>query len=255
MSKSARVLLYDLETSPIISYNWGIWEQNAIEVIEDWQILCFAYKWLDEKKIHIVSQDEMKGYKPGKLDDRLVVEQLRDLFDEANVIVAHNGNSFDQKKSQARMMTHKLTPPSSYQQIDTKVVAKRYGAFTSNKLDFLNRTFGFEGKMDAGGFATWKGCLAGDKKSWARMKKYNKKDIIELEKLYLHLRPWMQNHPNMANLQDRPSACPICGKEGFMWAQGIRYTKTGQYRRWQCKDCGAYSSQRKGEKDVAPNFA
>ena len=49
-----RILIYDIETSPIISYNWGIWEQNAIEVIEDWQILCFAYKWLDEKKTHIV---------------------------------------------------------------------------------------------------------------------------------------------------------------------------------------------------------
>ena len=244
----SRILLYDLETSPIVSYNWGIWEQNAIEVIEDWQILCFAYKWLDEKKIQIVSQDDMKGYKPGANNDKAVVKVLRDLFNEADIIIAHNGNSFDQKKSQARMMYHKLDPPSPYKQIDTKQVAKRYGAFTSNKLDYLNRAFGFEGKIDTGGFATWKGCLAGDKKAWARMKKYNKKDVEELEKLYLFLRPWIQNHPNQANLDNRPAACPKCGVAGKMQSRGVAHNNTSTYPRYQCLACGGWSRGRQQEK-------
>lgn len=240
----ARILLYDLETSPIISYNWGIWQQDAIEVIEDWQILCFAYKWLGEKKIHIVSQDDFKGYKPGVNNDKEVVKVLRDLFDEAHIVIAHNGNSFDQKKSQARMMVHKLDPPSPYKQIDTKKIAKKYGAFTSNKLDYLNRTFGFEGKIDTGGFATWKGCMAGDKKAWARMKKYNKKDVEELEKLYLYLRPWEQTSPTVNLIEEKPNACPKCGAENSMHSRGFGHARTTTYRRFQCKECKGWSRAR-----------
>lgn len=249
-----KTLLYDIETSPLVTYAWGIWEQNAIEVIDDWQMLCFAYKWLDQKKIHIVSQDDFKGYKPGVNDDKEVVKVLRDLFDEADVIIAHNGNSFDQKKSQARMMYHDLAPPSPYKQIDTKQVAKRYGAFTSNKLDYLNRTFGFEGKIDTGGFATWKGCMAGDKKAWARMKKYNKKDVEELEKLYLYLRPWIQNHPNQANIDQKPEACPKCGVQGKMQSRGKAMTNTSVYPRYQCLACGGWSRGRKQDKTEKPEF-
>ena len=30
-----RILLFDIETSPLISYTWGIWEQDVIEVKEE----------------------------------------------------------------------------------------------------------------------------------------------------------------------------------------------------------------------------
>lgn len=249
----ARVLLYDIETSPLVTYTWGIWEQNAIEVKEDWQMLCFAYKWLGDKKIHIVSQDDMSDYIPGVNDDRQVVEKLRDLFDEAQVVIAHNGDSFDQKKSQARMMKHNLTPPSPYKQIDTKKVAKKYGAFTSNKLDYLNRTFGFEGKIDTGGFATWKGCMRGDKKAWARMKKYNKKDVEELEKLYLYLRPWIQNHPAMNIMNLELESCPKCG-EGPVEARNSPYpTKSGYKQPVWCHNCRGWSNVRINS-NLRPDF-
>ena len=58
-----KILLIDLENTPILSYNWGLWEQNAIEVKEDWYILCFAYKWLGEKKTRVVALPDFKEYK------------------------------------------------------------------------------------------------------------------------------------------------------------------------------------------------
>lgn len=240
----AKILLYDLETSPLITYAWRIWDADAIEVIEDMQILCFAYKWLDQKKIHVVSQDDMPGYTPGVNDDKEVVKVLRDLFDEADIVLAHNGCAYDQKVSQARMMVHNLLPPTPYKQIDTKKVAKQYGRFTSNKLDFLNKTFGFEGKIDTGGFATWKGCLAGEKKSWRRMKKYNKKDVEELEKLYLHLRPWIENHPSRAVLEKRPDACPKCGSDKMNAGMKYKATNTNLYQYFRCMECGGMAKAR-----------
>ena len=239
-----RILIYDIETSPIISYNWGIWEQNAIEVIEDWQILCFAYKWLDEKKTHIVSQDEFKGFKPGVNDDTKVVQKLRELFDEADVVVAHNGDSFDQKKSQARMLVRGLEPPSPYRQIDTKKVAKKYAKFTSNKLDDLGTYFKLGNKVSTGGFALWKGCMCGDKKSWNRMKRYNIQDVRLLEKVYLKLRPWMQGHPSMNLGDENYKKCPKCGAKAKMHKRGFARKKTSLYQRYQCMSCHGWVQSR-----------
>jgi len=246
MKEGGRFLLYDVETSPLISYNWGIYEQNAIEVIQDFQILCFAYKWLDEKKTYVVAQDDFKGYKAGVLDDRNVVIELHKLFEEADVIIAHNGNQFDQKKVQARMQQNRLKPPSPYKQIDTKLIAKRYAAFTSNKLDDLGTYLKLGNKKNVGGFTTWKGCMAGDKKAWNKMKKYNIQDVVLLEKVYLQLRPWIKNHPSYSSKVD---ACPKCGVSGRMHNRGFTHTTVNKYKRFQCQACGGWSQSRTAEKN------
>lgn len=237
---SPKVLIYDIESSPIISYNWGIYEQNAIEVIEDWQILCFAYKWLGEKKVYVVSQDDFKGYKPGVNNDLNVVRALHALFDEADVVIAHNAVAFDNKKSHARMITHGMKPPSPYKTIDTLKIARKYAGFTSNKLDDIGQKLGQGKKLETGGFKIWKGCLLGDSRSWSIMKKYNKQDVILLEKVYLKLRPWIDNHPGM-NLQE---SCPKCGKGPLQRRGTPKSVKTGTYQRYQCQSCGGWCTDR-----------
>ena len=252
-------LFYDLETSYIISKNWGIWESNAIGagkgVLEDFQILCFAYKWSGDKKTYVVGQDDFPDYVPGVNNDYNVVEYLWNLFNIAEITCAHNGNSFDYKKSTARFIYHGFEPPSPTVQIDTKLVARRHFGFTSNKLDDLAAHFGIEGKLDAGGIETWDGCLAGDPKAWKTMKTYNVRDVIVLEKVYEKMMPWQQTHPNLANIEGRPDACPKCASEEGMTAQGTRYTKTGQYQKWRCKSCHSYVSSRTQEKGLDhPNY-
>ena len=53
-----KILIVDIETTPLTSYTWGIYEQNVIKVVKDWKILCFAYKWLGEKNTEVVSLPE-----------------------------------------------------------------------------------------------------------------------------------------------------------------------------------------------------
>lgn len=248
-----KTLIYDIETAPIIGTVWGKYEQNLIWSIQDWYMLCFAYKWLGEKKTYVIAQNDFKGYKPPTDDDLNVVSALHHLFDEADIIVAHNGNSFDQKKTQARFIYHKLGPPSPYQQVDTKLVARRYFNFTSNKLDDLGEFFGVGKKLKTDA-DLWKNCMAGDEKAWKKMKKYNIQDVILLEKVYLAMRPWDTQHPNLANLAGRPEICPRCGKNKGFWAQGKRYTKTGSYQRYQCLACGSYVSKRSMIKGDKPEY-
>ena len=239
-----KILLYDIETSPIISYNWGIYEQNAVAIKEDWQILCFAYKWLDDKKTHVVAQPDFKHYKKGINDDYYVVKRLHELFNEADVVIAHNGNQFDQRKAHARMIVHGMEPSNSYEQIDTKLVAKRYAGFTSNKLDDLGELLGVGKKLETGGFKTWLGCLAGDKRAWEKMKKYNKQDVVLLEKVYLRLRGWIKNHPAINVLSERPDSCPKCGLHIMHKVMKYRATSGNLYQYYRCQNCGGMAKSR-----------
>src|SRR5665213_940542 len=132
-----KILVFDIETSPIISYTWGIWEQNVAlnQIKEDWYVLAWAAKWLNEPASKIMYQDQ-RAVKV-KSDDKKLMEGIWALLDEADIVVTQNGKSFDVKKLNARFVLHGLTPPSSYRHIDTKVLAKKNFAFTSNKLEYM----------------------------------------------------------------------------------------------------------------------
>jgi hypothetical protein len=256
----SRILLYDIETSYLVTREkrWGLWDDNPIqrEVVHDWQILCFAYKWLDEKKTHFVAMWDDEDYKPGveNLDDTQVVKKLAELFTEADVVIAHNGNSFDQKKVQARMMIRKIQPPMPYAQIDTMRAIKQVASHTSNKLSELTKRLEITNKLDAGGIATWDGCIDGDKKAQARMKRYNKYDVIALEELYLEIRPWIKTHPKLNVLDEKPDECPKgCG--GRIIA-GAKYTATAtnKYQFGRCNTCGSPCKFRIPEKIEKPLY-
>src|SRR5271166_7117509 len=58
--KKAKVLFYDLETSPNLGYSWGKYEQNIIEFKKQWELLSVAYRWQGEKEIHCVARPDFK---------------------------------------------------------------------------------------------------------------------------------------------------------------------------------------------------
>lgn len=239
-----RILVYDIETSAIVAHVWKVWQADAIRVIEDWDIICFAYKWLGEKKTHFVAQWDFKDFKPGVRNDKQVVQKLWELFNEADIVVAHNGNSFDQKKSQARMMIHHMPPPAPYRQIDTKVEIKRVSAHTSNSLSALARSLELDPKDDPGGYDTWINSMNGDKKAQKHFKKYNLQDVDTLEQLYLEVRPWMKTHPQMNVLGGRPEACPKCGQGTMRKVMKYQATNGNRYQYYRCKHCKGMSKSR-----------
>lgn len=243
MVTNMKILLYDIETMSNLAYVWAKYEQNVIAYEKEWYMLSFAYKWLDEKQTYVKSLPDFKSYRRNKMDDKALVTELWKLFNEADIIIAHNGASFDIKKTNAKFIEHGLVPPSPYKIIDTKLVAKRYFNFNSNKLDDLANLFGFGRKIDTGGFELWLGCASGDEKSWKKMCTYNKHDVVLLEKIYLKMRPWMVNHPHMGTLNDDRDSCSNCGedklqKRGF----GIRGNFT-KVQRYQCTGCGAWTQK------------
>lgn len=236
----SKILLFDLETAPSLGWYFDLWKEgNIVGTKADWYILCFAAKWLDGKMMTHALPD-FKGYKPGSENDELLVRELWKLFDEADILIAHNGDKFDIRKANARFAYYKLPPPSPYKTIDTRKVAKKYFNFTSNKLDDLGNHLGYGRKLVHTGFELWKGCMRGEPKAWAHMVKYNKRDVILLEQIYKHFLPWIQSHPNISVLSGKADCCPNCGSNRLQ-SRGTGINRSGIYQRWHCQSCGAWS--------------
>ncbi len=230
MSKP-KILVYDIESSPILGYTWGYYDQNLLSIVEDWYMLSFAWKWHGEPKISF----ERKAV--GKGNDRELVKKLWGLMDEADVVLAHNGDQFDNKKTWARFLHYDLGPPSSYQSIDTLKAARRHFKLTSNKLDEIGRALGLGHKATHSGLATWFGCMNNDEKSWKVMEKYNRQDVALLEEVYNRIRPYIRTTVNFQNWSGA-GTCPKCGS-GNVRAHGFRYTAAAKKQEYKCYDCGS----------------
>ncbi len=246
MAKTNRkIASFDIETSPSRGWYFNLYQEgNILEVDKHWHIMSFAYKWLGEDKVYVVSMRDFKLYKKDKENDKEVVKKLWELANEAEVLIAHNGNSFDIKKMNARFLAHGLTPPTPYKSIDTKLVAKRYFKFDSNKLDDLGDYLGIGRKLQTGGKGLWFKCMEGDKKAWDLMCEYNKQDVILLEKVYLKMLPYMTTHPNYNLLMGTTHSCPNCGEDKLQ-KRGFATTRVSMNQRFQCTGCGSWSQ---GEK-------
>jgi len=236
-----KILLVDLEVTPSLGWTWKKWETNIIEFERDWYILSFSYKWLGDKKAKVVSLPEFSSYKKDKEDDRYLVGSLWSFFDEADIIIGHNGDAFDIKKANARFLTHGFSPPSPYKTVDTLKLARKHFKFDSNKLDDLAKYLNIGSKENVGGFATWKGCMTGDKKAWKKMTSYNKMDVELLEEVYNKLKPWSNTRPNLNVLNGTIHSCPTCGKDQLQ-KRGFGITKVSRYQRYQCISCGSWST-------------
>ncbi len=246
--KKPKVLLFDIETSPIIAYTWGLFDQNVAlnQIKEDWHVLAWAAKWQDEKK---VMYDDQRAAKDISNDKRLL-HGIWKLLDEADVVITQNGVSFDSKKLNARFILNGMPPPSHYQHIDTLRLAKKSFAFTSNKLEYLSDKLNVEFKKQThrkfAGFELWKQCLAGNKKAWQEMEKYNKYDVLSLEELYNKLIVWGSPvNFNVFTEDGTPRVC-TCGSTSFE-KNGKRATSSGIFQRYRCNNCGAGHSSKINE--------
>lgn len=229
----SKVLLIDIETSPNIGYTWGKYEVDVIEFIQQWQILCFAYKWLGERT-ECISVMDVDG-------EEELLKLIWKLLDEADVVIAQNGDRFDIPKINTRFLQHHMMPPSSYQTIDTLKLARKF-AFNSNRLDDLGNDLGEGRKVKHEGFSLWKRCMAGDKEAWNEMKLYNRNDVDLLERIYLRFQPWVKSHPTVS---DKSDGCPICGED--LSNRGFQFNKAFMYQRYQCRN-GHWSKETRGKK-------
>lgn len=242
--KEPKILTLDIETAPMKSYHWGLWDQNiGLDMIgDDWTILAYAAKWYGKKPI-LYNDVSLTGL--GVRNDTILVTELWDLLNDADIVIGHNAKKFDIKKVNARLLANSFRPYSPVRVIDTLTSTKAHFAFASNKLEYLSGKLTTNKKLKHKrfpGFELWAECLKSNPEAWSDMKKYNKRDVVATEELYTVLRPWISNHPNMGAYSDTTEqhSCPKCGSHNTQ-KNGVRVTQQGRYHRYQCTDCGGWS--------------
>jgi predicted RNA-binding Zn-ribbon protein involved in translation (DUF1610 family) len=240
-----KILTLDIETAPLEAWVWSLWKQNVglNQIVTEWSLLSYAARWLGTKKV--IYKDNRNASNPR--DDGELLDDLWLLLNEADIVVAQNGKKFDLRKIKARFVMLGYHPFSPVRVIDTMLEARAAFAFTSSKLEWMSDKLTTSKKLrheKFPGFELWKECLAGNVAAWEEMRKYNIQDIKATEELYLVIRPWIQGHPNITVYDDHEhQRCPCCGSE-HLTQDGHAYTQSGQYLRYLCEDCGAWSRSR-----------
>ena len=237
---SADILLLDIETSPGEYYSWSRDPQYLSPEmrIKDWSILCWSAKWLFEKEImgQVVTPQEAIDR-----TEESILGDMWKLMDKAHIIITQNGIKFDIKRLNTKFIKAGYTPPSHYMNIDTLKVAKEKFGFTYNSLEELGRELlGLEEGKIKMNMADWKQCVTGNQEYLDKMLFYCKNDVAPLlEDVYLVMRPWMTNHPNL-NLFTKhdKDVCPSCESSEIVW--GERYiTPQGLWNGFRCSACGS----------------
>lgn len=224
-----KILFFDIENTPLIGNAWGTYQTDLLRVIKDTELLSYAYAF---------NNDDVRVFSRRLFSERQLAKQLWKLFDEADIIVGHNGDQFDIKMCNQYFIKYGLKPPSPYSTVDTLKLAKKHFRFAQNKLDYLGKFLFKERKLPTN-MDLWFRCMEGDENSLKEMEEYNIQDVVLLRKVYDSLKGWHTGHPNFNLYAGTSHKCPVCGGQTSQ-RRGFAVTRTQKYQRLQCKDCGAW---------------
>lgn len=241
-----KILVWDIETAHALAAIFSLYQQGTPpqNIKQEWYIICAAWKWLGEKRVYGVSVlDDKERFEKSPHDDYHVVKTVYEVIKEADAIVHHYGDNFDIKKFNTRLIAYGFDPLPDIPQIDTYKICKAKFKFMSNKLDYVSKYLGFGGKMETS-TGLWLKCLLGVKSAVREMLTYNKQDVEVLEKVYQRLAPYSpvsQRKLNMNLWYGDNNVCPTCGS-GKLHRRGYRRTRLSSFARFQCQECGSWSS-------------
>lgn len=245
-AEGAKVLIFDIETAPILAHVWGLWENNVSlnQMIADWHLLSWSAKWLHAPEAEVMYQD-LRGYSDLE-NDKVICGEIWDLLDMADVVITQNGKAFDQKKLNAKFLQYKLGKPSSFKHIDTKCLAQKHFALPSYKLEYMTEKFCTKYKKlkhkEFPGHELWRECLKGNIKAWMEMETYNKHDVLALEELFDIFSPW-ETTTNFNLYHDKEEHVCKCGSKDSI-KNGFYYTNVGKFQKHKCKKCKAETRDR-----------
>jgi uncharacterized protein YprB with RNaseH-like and TPR domain len=195
-----KILLLDIETTPMQVYTWGLWDQNIgiNQIIKHTEMMCFGAKWLGKKQVTFKS-----AHHHGKQE---MLETLHEMMNEADILVGWNSAAFDHKHIRREFLEAGLTPPSDTKDLDLMSIVKANFLFPSNKLDYVAQKLGVGAKVKHSGFELWIDCMAGNDKAWREMKKYQIQDVELLDKLYAVLLPWLPGKTSVTSKEKQEMA-------------------------------------------------
>lgn len=243
------IKIVDVETAPEIAYSFRRFKAfiSPEQVIKRGYLLSYSVADLHTAEVVGRNLSNYPLFDIDFTDDWELCQELWQVLDEADIIIAHNGYKFDRAYINQRFAYHGMQPPSHYVVIDTLKAAKKQFALPSNALKEMCLYFETESfKLDNEGFPLWKACCEGDRSAFERMQTYNDGDVVSLRDLYIKILPWIPQHPNVsAYYEDEVPRCPRCGSVHVAIEAGKKYnTAISTFNVIRCSDCGGLSRDR-----------
>lgn len=241
MSKKPRILYFDIETSPLLVYAWGLGKQyvGAKQVKKERKVISIGYMFEGDKKVTILKMD-MTKHDLNKFDDNADKEMLKrfmKVYETADLAIAHNGRRFDRARIRARLVKYRLPDIAPVLFDDSYSMTKDID-FTSHKLDYLGKYLG-TGQKDEIDYSVWTQVMEGSRTALKKMCSYMSTDVIRLRAAYIRLKPYAKSKLNLGAFYSDGSICPGCGSRSLTkW--GSRTTQTGKYQQYKCSGCGKF---------------
>lgn len=231
--KRIKRLFFDIETTPNVVYTWRAGYNITVShdsIVRERRIMSIHWKWAGENKVHHLVWDDDQ-------DDKEMLIKFIKIANEADEIIAHNGDRFDIKWLRTRCIYHRIPMLPIYKTLDTLKKAKAHFNFNSNKLDYISQFLGVGAKTEHEGYSLWLKCMDGDKKALAKMVEYGDNDVVILEDMYNVLMPYIK--PNVHHgvlMGGKVTDCPNCGSKTKYFKSTT--TPTGGIQRiMKCKKC------------------
>lgn len=234
--RRVRLLQYDIETAPMLSYHWQAKTEYVgagMVVDDDRVLLCWSAKWSDSSE---VLSARLTSSEAKEQNDLRIVSKLAELMRAADYVVAHNGNRFDYKRVNARLLLNRAAPLGHVQMIDTLTIARSSFDLPYNNLNYLASKLGFGEKLRTD-FDLWRRAVMGDAKALREMSAYCDQDVILLEHVFHAMVPYAKTLPRLVDAAEwREELCPYCGGTDRKRTGDYR-TRMNNYPQYQCA-CG-----------------
>jgi hypothetical protein len=220
-------------------------------IMQERYIICAAWRWEGEDEVQTVSVlDDLRLYKKNPHDDYHVVKVLRDVLAKADTIVHHNGDKFDKRYVDTRVLMHGFDPLPPVNSVDTYKVAKSRFLLSSNKLDYIGKFLKVGEKVSTTP-GLWMRVLNGDSGAVKEMVTYNVQDVVLLQGVYNKLKPYVITQTSREFFGE--TGCPRCGSQKIQ-SRGTHKAITRTYQRFQCMGCGGWFKHLKADKDSSTQY-
>lgn len=229
-------LFYDIETSPNIVTSWGIGKTylSYENILQERAVICISWKWGGEDKVRSLTWDRDQG-------DYAMISKFMKVLNEADEIIAHNGDNYDIRFLAGRAMYHDLDPFPWWKTVDTYKLAKRRFRLNCFRLDYLGEYLGL-GRKNKTEYSWWLDILIrNDRKRLREMVDYCEQDVVLLEKVYDRIAKYSKPTTHAGALMGLSKwTCAHCASEN-VHASKRMVTASGYVKQqMQCNDCNRY---------------
>lgn len=232
----------DIETSHMLVKTFAIGRKiniNHSQVIKPTQVISIQYLLNNDKKAKYLEWTTLEN---GEHDDSSMLEDFAtNILPNMDVVVTQNGDSFDFKILNDRLMTQKLTNLVQKPSLDILKTSKASFRGVSHKLDYRSKIHGKGGKISMTE-QDWFDVEDNILPVSAKMGPYGCKDVEDTRDVLFEELPYYKRLPLLVEnvILEFSEARPVCQKCQDSKKRKFDTVKKGRGLSvsWECLNCG-----------------